>query len=202
MCVNYAAGIGGGNGGASSNITISGGLISATGRTGGAGIGGGKAAAGSDIKISGGTVSATGSDGGAGIGGGGRGAGSNIIISGGTVIATGGVCGAGIGGGEAAAGSVPSNIAEGFERDGNKEFVKFLYIAKGSVGEVQSQLYNAQDLGYVTAEEMSETYDFAHRISAGIHALICSLTKASRTGRRYEHPRNPVTPQPRNPATP
>ena len=45
--------------------------------------------------------------------------------------------------------SIGSNIAEGFERNGNKEFVKFLYYAKGSAGEVQSQLYAAKDLGYI-----------------------------------------------------
>ena len=99
------AGIGGGFGGAGSDITISGGKVSAMGGDGGAGIGGGRDGSGSNITISGGSVTATGGVGGAGVGGGSGGSGSNITITGGSVTAMGGVGGAGIGGGSYGSGS-------------------------------------------------------------------------------------------------
>ena len=95
----YGAGIGGGDQGAGSGITITGGEIKATGGQYGAGIGGGKGD-GNDITISGGEVNATGGTSGAGIGGGYNGNGSDITITDGEVNATGGKYGAGIGGGE------------------------------------------------------------------------------------------------------
>ena len=97
---NNSAGIGGGNHGSGTNITINGGTVTARGGNDGAGIGGGFNGSGSNITINGGTVTATGGEGGAGIGGGfNRNFGSNITINGGTVTATGGKGGAGIGGG-------------------------------------------------------------------------------------------------------
>ena len=101
----YGAGIGGGNRGTGSDITISGGEVNATGGAYGAGIGGGNRCTGSNLTISGGEVEATGGRWSAGIGGGQGGSGNNITISGGKVNATGGYAGAGIGGGENGDGS-------------------------------------------------------------------------------------------------
>ena len=104
------AGIGGGEGGSGSNITIEGGKVKANGGGLGAGIGGGLGGSGSNIAIEGGKVEASSSGGGAGIGGGSSangfgGSGSNITVSGGEVTAQGGVGGAGIGGGQGGSGS-------------------------------------------------------------------------------------------------
>ena len=61
--------------------------------------------------------------------------------------------------------SAMSNVAEGFERDGKKEFLQFLSIAKGSVGEVRSQLYVALDIGYIDSEKFDELYQLTLEIS-------------------------------------
>ena len=79
-----------------------------------------------------------------------------------------------------AAVSICSNIAEGFERRGNKEFIKFLWIAKGSAAEVASQLYHAKDFGYVTDEQFEKLYADSKKIGATIHRLITSIHNPNR----------------------
>ena len=71
-----------------------------------------------------------------------------------------------------AAVSIPSNIAEGYERQSNKEFIQFLYIAKGSSGELQTQLYIAQKLNYLVTNKAKELIDKSKKVSSMIHNLI------------------------------
>jgi len=84
-----------------------------------------------------------------------------------------------------AAVSIMSNIAEGFERGGNQEFIQFLYVAKGSCGEVRSQLYVAMDQGYVDQKVVDDLLTSLKRLSIMIKHLIDHLKQSGMRGPKY-----------------
>lgn len=82
---------------------------------------------------------------------------------------------------KSAAGSVMANIAEGFVRRSNKEFVQFLFIAMSSSAEVQSHLYIAVDQGYLSKDTFESIYEQANKTARIISGLIKYLrTKPTR----------------------
>ena len=87
-----------------------------------------------------------------------------------------------------AAVSIVSNIAEGFERSGNPELVQFLYIAKGSCGEVRAQLTVAYDQHYIDEQTYDALIDQSRRISAMLSNLIAHLKKSNYRGSKYAVP--------------
>lgn len=82
--------------------------------------------------------------------------------------------------------SVMSNIAEGFERCGTGEFIQFLSIAKGSAGEVKSQLYVAADQQYINKDEFDKLYALTNEICKMISGLMNYLRKSGIKGIKYK----------------
>ncbi len=84
-----------------------------------------------------------------------------------------------------AAVSITSNIAEGFERGGNREFLQALAVAKGSAGEVRSQLYVALDEGYIREAEFTELREECLRLSRVLAGFIQFLQRAPIAGPKF-----------------
>ena len=82
--------------------------------------------------------------------------------------------------------SIMSNIAEGYERGGTKEFLQFLSIAKGSAGEVRSQLYIAFDQDYLTKSVFEELSSHAREISRMVTGLMSYLRNSGLKGTKYK----------------
>jgi four helix bundle protein len=78
-----------------------------------------------------------------------------------------------------------SNIAESFEREGNKEFVQFLTVSKGSTAEVKSQLYVALDARFITQPEFTGLYQIADDTSRVIGGFMRYLQTSGLRGRKF-----------------
>ena len=86
--------------------------------------------------------------------------------------------------------SIMANIAEGFERGGNREFLQFLGIAKGSVGELRSHLYVALDQGYIPQQVFNQFHTELRNLASVIGGLMNYLRGSSLKGAKFNVTRN------------
>lgn len=76
-----------------------------------------------------------------------------------------------------AAVSIPSNIAEGYERNSNKEFIQFLYIAKGSASELRTQIYIAREVSIISRDVSNNFINQTKQIASMLYNLIKTRTE-------------------------
>ena len=84
-----------------------------------------------------------------------------------------------------AAQSVTSNIAEGFERGGNRELIQFLSQSKGSVGEVKDQLYTALDENYISQDDFEKAYNLGEQTTRLIGGFMSYLQNTEKAGPKF-----------------
>ena len=82
--------------------------------------------------------------------------------------------------------SIVSNIAEGFERDGNREFIQFLSHAKGSAGELRTQLYVALDMEYISSKQFADINQQVIDLAKMIAKLMDYLLESGMVGKKFK----------------
>ncbi|WP_317899610.1 four helix bundle protein [Aurantibacillus circumpalustris] len=86
---------------------------------------------------------------------------------------------------ERASGSIMDNVAEGFERDGTREFIQFLAISKGSAGEIRSQLYRALDRNLITEDQFNKFQIDCKLIGDKIGKFMNYLNNSNIKGKKF-----------------